>query len=92
MEELHVIFSGRVQGVGFRWTVVDEAETFGLKGTVCNLMNGGVEVFAQGERASLEAFLEAVHHHAGAARIESVKKEFRKPRQPYEGFTIIYSR
>jgi acylphosphatase len=44
----HVVFSGRVQGVGFRFTALNVANRYHLTGYVCNLPNGAVEMLAQG--------------------------------------------
>ena len=44
----HIIFAGRVQGVGFRFTALDIARRYKLTGLVRNLMDGTVEVIAQG--------------------------------------------
>ena len=53
---LHAIVSGRVQGVGFRYWVKEEAEALGLKGWVRNLRDGSVEVEAEGEEDALFQF------------------------------------
>jgi|688.fasta_scaffold11810_2 acylphosphatase len=52
--ELHAIFYGNVQGIGFRYTVTDLARELGVVGTVKNLPNGNVEMCAQGPKAKLE--------------------------------------
>ena len=57
---VHVIFSGWVQGVGFRFTTEHVAREFDVTGYVMNLPDGTVECVAEGERAELEAFLAAV--------------------------------
>jgi acylphosphatase len=88
MEELHVIFKGRVQGVGFRWTVLDHADSCGLKGTVENLPNGDVEVIAQGKKDALETFLHAVQNDPGLARIDSTKSSYHPIAQSYTSFRI----
>jgi acylphosphatase len=44
----HIVFSGRVQGVGFRFTALNVANRYQLKGFVKNLPDGDVEVLAQG--------------------------------------------
>lgn len=89
-KELHAIIQGRVQGVGFRWTVVDYAEQYHLTGTTKNLPDGTVEVYAQGPEESLKSFLESLKHDDGIARIQSIKAEYREPHGSYHGFKIIY--
>jgi acylphosphatase len=56
VRQLHVIVRGRVQGVGFRWFVREEARRRDLAGWVQNRPDGGVEVAAAGPAAALEAF------------------------------------
>lgn len=58
---LHAHFSGRVQGVGFRYTVKSLAAGFEASGLVRNLPDGRVEFVAEGDRVELEAFLRAIH-------------------------------
>ena len=89
MLELHVIFCGRVQGVGFRWTIVDHAEKHHLTGTVQNLPDESVEVFAQGSQADLEAFLASVQTDPGNATIKSINTNFLQPTFSLTTFRII---
>jgi acylphosphatase len=56
----HVLFAGRVQGVGFRQTAWEIAERFAIAGYVRNLPTGDVELVAQGEPAEIGGFLEAL--------------------------------
>lgn len=88
--ELHAIFSGRVQGVGFRWTVSALAATHQLSGTVKNLENGKVEVYAVGSKEKLEAFVDGLKAHPGAARIDSVHCSYQAAHREYKGFQIKY--
>ena len=53
MESIHLEISGRVQGVGFRWFVVDKARELGLSGWVRNRPDGKVEIAASGNAAAL---------------------------------------
>ena len=69
---LHVRISGRVQGVGFRWFVREEARRLGVSGWVTNLDNGHVEVAAAGERASLDRLLAALRVGPPGSRVEAV--------------------
>ncbi len=87
--ELHALFRGRVQGVGFRWTVVDHAEKFRLTGTVKNLSNGSVEVYAYGDKRRLESFLEALQIDPGSACIDSVATTYRHVDASSDCFKII---
>lgn len=82
--QLHAVFRGRVQGVGFRWTILDHAEGFRLSGTVQNLKDGSVEVYAQGSKEVLEAFIKAVKQNPGSAKVNSVIVEF----QPLNGLSF----
>lgn len=87
--ELHLIFKGKVQGVGFRWTVQQHAESYGLTGTVRNLPDESVEVFAHGEEEILHAFLQKVQEDPGFATITALKISFSKIKSPYQGFCIL---
>ena len=57
---MQVIYSGQVQGVGFRYTVRTVATGFDVTGTVRNLPSGQVELIAEGARDELEAFRQAI--------------------------------
>jgi acylphosphatase len=56
----HVRYSGRVQGVGFRYTTQRLAGSFPVSGYVRNLPDGEVELVAEGVPDQVEAFLAAV--------------------------------
>ncbi|MCH7527457.1 MAG: acylphosphatase [Planctomycetes bacterium] len=60
-----VVFSGRVQGVGFRFTTCAVAERFDVTGFVRNLADGRVELVAEGAQADVEAFVSAVSDAMG---------------------------
>jgi acylphosphatase len=55
-----VIYRGRVQGVGFRYTAREIARGFAVAGSVQNQEDGSVRLVAQGEPAEIDAFLAAV--------------------------------
>jgi acylphosphatase len=57
-----VWFSGRVQGVGFRFTVNETAGRFAVTGLVENLFDGRVRMVAEGAAAEIDRFVEAVEN------------------------------
>jgi acylphosphatase len=59
-KRLQVIFSGRVQGVGFRYTVTELAAHFEVTGIVRNLWDGDVELIAEGNEAELVDFINQI--------------------------------
>ena len=74
MQTLHVRIRGRVQGVGFRWFVREEARRLGLSGWVTNLPGGEVEVRAGGERSSLERLRGALQVGPAGAQVDRVEE------------------
>lgn len=68
------LFSGHVQGVGFRWTTNRIAAGFSVLGFVRNLPDGRVELVVQGRRAEIDSLVEAVKSHF-AAKIQSLAQE-----------------
>ncbi len=57
MRRVEVVVRGRVQGVGYRWSCVMEAERQGVAGWVRNQADGSVELWAEGEDDAVEALL-----------------------------------
>ncbi|HVO41946.1 MAG TPA: acylphosphatase [Aggregatilineales bacterium] len=73
MTTLHAIIHGRVQGVSFRYSTLEEALRLGLTGWVRNRHDEeSVEVSAAGERKTLEQLLAWLHHGPSGARVVSV--------------------
>jgi acylphosphatase len=62
-KQIHVYYSGRVQGVGFRFTAEAIARDFGLTGWVKNLPDGRVEVCAEGAENDLKEFLSKIKQY-----------------------------
>ncbi len=90
MEEVKLIFSGKVQGVGFRAQVVECAEMLGIKGTAKNLLDGSVEVLAQAEPEVLDEFILALKEDPGMARIDKITKESGPATKKFQDFRIIF--
>ena len=74
MDTIHLEVRGRVQGVGFRWYVVDTARELRLSGWVKNRTDGNVELAAAGESDALARFEAAVSAGPPGARVEEVRR------------------
>ena len=71
-----MIVSGRVQGVGFRYTARDEAQGLGLKGWVRNRPSGEVELVAEGREDVLRMLAAWAHLGPPAAHVSRVHEEW----------------
>jgi acylphosphatase len=88
-QQMTVLYSGHVQGVGFRFTVREVAEGFEVTGTVRNLSDGRVEVVAEGERAELEAFREAIREAGLRSLIRQETVMWGEAAGLFRGFAIV---
>jgi acylphosphatase len=79
MEAVRAVIRGRVQGVSFRWYTQEEATRLGLVGWVRNLPDGSVELWAEGERPTLEALLRWCAKGPPAARVTGIDTEWSAP-------------
>ena len=89
MKAIKTLYEGRVQGVGFRWTVKNHARGFDVVGTVKNLPDGRVELVAQGDSDEVDGLLDAIRQSdlAGHISLESAEKIAYAPN--LRGFQII---
>ena len=90
VEELYAVVAGYVQGVGFRYFVVEKAQRLGLHGYVRNQTNGDVEVVAQGTRPTLENLLVLLRQGPTSAKVDEVYTIWRQPTRHMSGFHIRY--
>ena len=82
------LVSGKVQGVGFRYHVLQFAESVGVVGDVRNLDDGRVEIRAQGSSDQLERLLEAVRRGPAWSQVERVDSVEIAGPQHFERFRI----
>jgi acylphosphatase len=87
-EELYAVVVGQVQGVGFRYFVVQEARPLSINGYVRNDSNGDVEVVAQGPRAALEQLLALLRQGPPAAQVQHIHTTWRDITEHVSGFHI----
>jgi acylphosphatase len=79
--------SGRVQGVGFRYSTIMEARRLGVNGWVRNAADGDVEVWAEGSQENLAQLLSWLHRGPQFARVDLVEAEDKTP-HGYRGFDV----
>ena len=87
-KRLHAIVEGRVQGVGFRYFVVDLANTLELDGWVRNRWDESVEVVVEGEEPVLSQFLERLKRGPRGSMIAGVKIEWQTATGEFVGFHV----
>lgn len=90
MKTYQYVIKGRVQGVAFRYYTVRYAQNLSIKGTVKNLFNGDVEVYAQGEPENIKRFETFLHSGPPAAVVDGVIKDELDFSEVFPGFAIIY--
>jgi acylphosphatase len=86
---LQTCYSGRVQGVGFRYTVKSLVTGFEVTGTIQNLPDGRVELIAEGDKAELEAFQQAIRDCGLGRLITREQAGWTEARGDFCGFEII---
>jgi acylphosphatase len=88
IQELHACIDGWVQGVGYRYFVVNNALTLGLRGYVRNMSDGSVEVIAQGNRPNLERLLTLLQRGPSAAEVKEIRTNWGQPTEHFSGFHV----
>ncbi len=86
---MQVLYSGQVQGVGFRYSVKSVANGFDVTGTVRNLPGGGVELIAEGVREELEAFRQAIRESGLDHFIRNEEVSWHGAGSGFCGFEIV---
>jgi acylphosphatase len=90
MPDVHhetVFFTGHVQGVGFRYSVLQVAKEFEVTGFVSNLADGRVQLEAEGQPADVSAFVDAVQEKMHGY-IRKMERSNRKRPAQFSGFVI----
>ncbi|MBN1867963.1 acylphosphatase [Candidatus Sumerlaeota bacterium] len=73
MPRKRLVVSGRVQGVGFRFFTLEEAERLGVAGWVRNRSDGAVEIEAQAPEPTLDAFVRVIGEGPAFGRVRSIE-------------------
>jgi len=86
---MQVFYSGRVQGVGFRYQTRQLATGYEIAGIVRNLPDGRVELVVEGTEAELKAFREAIRECGLGPMIRDELEFWSEPRNEFRGFEIV---
>ena len=87
--QMRVYYSGRVQGVGFRYTVKSVASGFEVTGAVRNLPDGRVELAAEGSGDELQAFRQAIREAGMEHFIKNEDISWDEAKNEFRGFEIV---
>ena len=85
---LHATVHGRVQGVGFRYFVMECAQRLGVKGWTRNRFNGTVEVVAEGARLQLENLVKDLQRGSRSSNVTQVNTDFLPATGEFTQFTV----
>lgn len=85
---MHIYYTGRVQGVGFRYTTKNVATGYEVAGIVRNLSDGRVELVAEGAKEELEAFEEGIRESGLGHFITAQEVKWEDPKGEFRGFEI----
>ena len=76
---VQVVVTGRVQGVGFRWSAMDRAESLGVNGWVRNLYDGSVEAWIEGTDAQVAQMIEWMREGPSWASVQTYQVSEQAP-------------
>lgn len=88
-QRLRILYTGHVQGVGFRYTVKSLAPGFEVTGTIRNCSDGRVELLAEGARDELRAFQRAIQDSGLGRLITHEEVSWSEAENNIRGFTIV---
>ncbi|MGR8940103.1 MAG: acylphosphatase [Gammaproteobacteria bacterium] len=89
MRRVKIVVSGRVQGVYFRLFTQNKAKHLGIKGTVQNLPDGRVEIFAEAEHLMIDKFIKWCSKGPVTARVDHIDVTDLEPEFASTAFDII---
>ena len=85
-----IVVNGLVQGVGYRYFVVREAQKLGLKGYTKNLYTGEVLTVVECERAMVEELIKKLKVGPMHASVKSCKVDWQEPKNEYTDFEVRF--
>ena len=89
MKSVHLIVSGKVQGVFFRSNTGRKAAELGLAGYARNLEDGTVEVAVEGDEGKVQELIEFIRKNPGYSKVENIRITHKEP-ENFKSFEIIF--
>ncbi|ARD06545.1 acylphosphatase [Lactobacillus amylolyticus] len=91
METWKLVVSGLVQGVGFRWSVLNYAQSLGINGTVKNNADSTVTIILQADKQTVNSFIQNLPKHISPfAKIENIQAEELPGVEKMHDFHVLY--
>ena len=90
MKRYYIVYSGIVQGVGFRWRLLNIAKRYGICGYCRNLDNGNVECEIQGDKESLDSFFKDSLNKDRFARVYDYSIKELPPSDSFHSFEVRF--
>jgi acylphosphatase len=85
-----ITVNGLVQGVGFRYYILRQAQSLGLKGFVKNLFTGEVHTLAEGERGIIEEIIKLIKTGPSHAQVKNCRVEWSDSTDEFTTFEIRF--
>ena len=89
-KRIHLLISGRVQGIFFRSQAKEKARELGLTGWICNLADGRVEAVIEGNKEKVEEITDWARSGPVLAKIEKIKMKEEEYQGEFKNFEIRY--
>jgi acylphosphatase len=90
LKKLYAIVHGRVQGVGFRYSTISKARQLNITGYARNMMDGNVEVVAEGPHEKLNILLQWLYEGPSMSYVTNVDYKFTDYSGSFKNFNIKY--
>ena len=88
-QAVKIIIKGRVQGVSYRYFTLRQAQTFNIFGWVRNEPDGDVKVYAEGDRESLDQFINYLKKGPSFSHVDDVSLNWEAEDKSYHEFNIL---
>lgn len=90
MKQLHIVVSGEVQGVGFRYYAQTMALSQQVTGWVRNCLDGSVEIVVEGEKERIDKYLSLIQKGSPFSNVQSVTIKENEDIDQFQSFKIKY--